>query len=184
MPPRYDLPKAAPGGLRLVQELVNTSDLEHGREWLPTVEALRGWLGERELPGATDAGEADLERTRLLRTSLRALLVANAGEGLDDEAVPSLNRLAERAAVVLRFSADGSARFEALGSGVSATHARIVLAVQEAMAAGTWSRLKACRQCSWAYYDYSKNRSATWCSMQICGNRRKTRAYRARRRTA
>jgi predicted RNA-binding Zn ribbon-like protein len=51
------------------------------------------------------------------------------------------------------------------------------------MADGTWHRLKACRQCAWAYYDYSKNRSATWCSMAICGNRTKTRAYRRRRST-
>jgi predicted RNA-binding Zn ribbon-like protein len=47
---------------------------------------------------------------------------------------------------------------------------------------GTWVRLKACRNCHWSFYDYSPNRSATWCSMQLCGNRTKTRAYRSRRR--
>jgi predicted RNA-binding Zn ribbon-like protein len=47
---------------------------------------------------------------------------------------------------------------------------------------GTWPRLKACRNCCWSFYDYSPNRSATWCSMQLCGNRKKTRAYRSRRR--
>jgi predicted RNA-binding Zn ribbon-like protein len=46
---------------------------------------------------------------------------------------------------------------------------------------GSWSRLKACRNCCWSFYDYSPNRSATWCSMQLCGNRKKTRAYRRRR---
>ena len=51
-----------------------------------------------------------------------------------------------------------------------------------AMLDGTWSRLKACRNCRWCFYDYSPNRSATWCSMQLCGNRKKTRAYRARQR--
>jgi predicted RNA-binding Zn ribbon-like protein len=52
-----------------------------------------------------------------------------------------------------------------------------------AIADGSWRRLKACRNhgCRWAFYDYSKNRSASWCSMQLCGNRTKTRAYRARR---
>ena len=34
--------------------------------------------------------------------------------------------------------------------------------------------------CRWAFYDYSRNRSASWCSMQLCGNRTKTRAYRRR----
>jgi predicted RNA-binding Zn ribbon-like protein len=48
---------------------------------------------------------------------------------------------------------------------------------------GTWERLKACRNCYWSFYDYSPNRSATWCSMQICGNRQKTRAYRRRHKT-
>jgi predicted RNA-binding Zn ribbon-like protein len=49
---------------------------------------------------------------------------------------------------------------------------------------GSWSRLKACRQCGWAFYDYSRNRSGSWCSMQLCGNRTKTRAYRRRQHTA
>jgi len=40
----------------------------------------------------------------------------------------------------------------------------------------------ACRNCHWSFYDYSPNRSATWCSMQLCGNRKKTRDYRRRRR--
>jgi predicted RNA-binding Zn ribbon-like protein len=43
--------------------------------------------------------------------------------------------------------------------------------------------MKACAddECEWAFYDSSKNRSRTWCSMEVCGNRAKTRAYRARR---
>jgi predicted RNA-binding Zn ribbon-like protein len=50
------------------------------------------------------------------------------------------------------------------------------------MTDGTWKRLKACRNhgCRWAFYDYSKNRSGSWCSMQLCGNRTKTRSYRRR----
>ena len=53
----------------------------------------------------------------------------------------------------------------------------------ESMVAGTWSRLKVCPadDCQWAFYDHSKNRSGTWCSMQVCGNRAKVRAYRERR---
>jgi len=51
----------------------------------------------------------------------------------------------------------------------------------KAMLDGTWPRLKVCRKCEWAFYDYSKNRSGSWCSMQLCGNRLKTRAYRSRR---
>jgi predicted RNA-binding Zn ribbon-like protein len=52
-----------------------------------------------------------------------------------------------------------------------------------AMMDGTWTRLKACRNtaCRYVFYDYSKNRSGTWCTMAICGNRLKTRKYRQRR---
>jgi predicted RNA-binding Zn ribbon-like protein len=52
------------------------------------------------------------------------------------------------------------------------------------MADDTWNRLKACRldNCQWAFYDTSKNRSRTWCSMKVCGNRAKARAYRERQR--
>jgi len=55
--------------------------------------------------------------------------------------------------------------------------------VYTAMADGTWSRLKACRRdvCRWLFYDRSRNRSAVWCRMAVCGNRTKTKAYRARK---
>jgi predicted RNA-binding Zn ribbon-like protein len=180
VPPRYDVPKAAPQPLRLIQELVNTADFEHSQEWLPDAEALRRWLGDRGLPGADTADDADVAATRRLREALRALLVANGGGELDPSAVPSLNELARAAGVALRFRADGETALEAAATGVRAAHGRILALVHSATTDGTFRRLKACRQCSWAFYDYSKNRSATWCSMKICGNRRKTRAYRAR----
>ena len=56
--------------------------------------------------------------------------------------------------------------------------------VLDALLDGSWARLKACRNCRWSFYDYSPNRSATWCSMQLCGNRTKTREYRRRHRRA
>src|SRR2546421_12471501 len=60
--PRYDIPKAAPKPLRLVQELVNTTDIEHRREWLPTASALAEWLGEHPLPGAGSVPAPHLPR--------------------------------------------------------------------------------------------------------------------------
>jgi predicted RNA-binding Zn ribbon-like protein len=62
--------------------------------------------------------------------------------------------------------------------------ARLAAAIMDAVAAGTWPRLKVCQEgtCRWAFLDTSKNRSRSWCSMRTCGNRTKTRAYRARNR--
>ncbi|WP_442876120.1 CGNR zinc finger domain-containing protein [Amycolatopsis sp. NBC_01480] len=47
---------------------------------------------------------------------------------------------------------------------------------------GDWVRLKICPadDCLWAFYDESRNRSRTWCSMRVCGNREKARSWRAR----
>jgi len=161
--PRYDVPKAAPEPLRQVQLLINSCDLHSGDEWLP------GWLTERGL------GEAELERARELREALRALVLANNGFPLDDGALAAVNRAAAR--VSLRVEAPGRVRLGADGDALD----QVVAVALGAMLDGSWGRLKACRNCNWSVHDYSPNRSATWCSMQICGNRTKTRAYRRRR---
>jgi predicted RNA-binding Zn ribbon-like protein len=66
--------------------------------------------------------------------------------------------------------------------GVDALFARILSAVATAQETGEWQRLKVCtsNECLWAFYDRSRNRSRHWCSMDVCGNRAKTRSYRAR----
>ena len=67
-------------------------------------------------------------------------------------------------------------------AGADAVVAELLAITHESMAAGTWPRLKACRahDCEWAFYDRSRNRSGTWCSMAVCGNRAKARNYRRR----
>jgi predicted RNA-binding Zn ribbon-like protein len=146
--PRYDLPNAAPPPLREVQLLLNSQDLEHEVDWLPD------WLAERGLAGAE-------RRARTLRAALRALVRANNGVPLEEDAVG-----------VVTVMTDGDALD------------RIVAIALGAMVDGSWGRLKACRNCRWSFYDRSPNRSGTWCSMQLCGNRKKTRAYRKRQSAA
>jgi predicted RNA-binding Zn ribbon-like protein len=160
--PRYDLPKAAPPPLREVQLLINSVDLEHERDWLPD------WLAERRLEGHDKRGRA-------LREALRGLVLANNGIPVDPTAVAVVNEAARR--VALRVDEHGTLTVAADGDALD----QVVAIALGAMLDGTWERLKACRNCRWSFYDYSPNRSATWCSMQLCGNRRKTRAYRARR---
>jgi predicted RNA-binding Zn ribbon-like protein len=169
--PRYDIPQAAPEPLRLVQLFVNTVDREHGREWIGTVRELRGWLQERGLR-SSGVDSAQLARAHELREALRELLLANNGERWNRRALAVVARsdvavtLADAGAVTL---------------GGSSPLDDIVAVAYGAMIDGSWSRLKACRNCRWAFYDRSKNRSAGWCSMLLCGNRAKTRAYRRRR---
>lgn len=163
MSPRYDVPKAAPEPLRRVQLFVNSQDVEHGVDWLPD------WLAENGLV------EGGLERARELREALRLLVLANNGRPLDVGAVALVNEAGAR--LSLRLEPAGTLSVSAGGDALD----EVVAVAFRAMLDGTWGRLKACRNCHWSFYDYSPNRSATWCSMQLCGNRTKTRAYRRRK---
>jgi len=68
----------------------------------------------------------------------------------------------------------------ARATGVDGAMGAILAAVYEAVRDGSWRRLKTCRTCGWAFWDESRSRTATWCSMQLCGNRAKVRRYRDR----
>jgi predicted RNA-binding Zn ribbon-like protein len=168
--PRYDLPKAAPEPLRLVQRFVNTIDLSHDREWLTAFLADEG----REVPS-----DAELDRARRLRESIRELLYENNGQGRPTDRWEALNGAASRAGLTVDFE---TRTLVPTAPGLDGILGRIAVACLSAMSDGSWERLKCCRNiaCRWSFYDYSRNRSASWCSMQICGNRTKTRAYRRR----
>ncbi|MEU3086325.1 CGNR zinc finger domain-containing protein [Streptomyces massasporeus] len=160
----------APGGLTLVEALVNTLDMESGVDALDTPEG-------REHLGIT-AEETD--RARTLRESLRATLLAHGGHPPHRDVIPLGVLLAEAPLLVTVDAADGSAAL-APADGRS-LHARVAAAVAEALVAGTWTRLKACAaaDCHWAYYDRSPAGRGRWCSMQVCGARAKMRRYRAK----
>lgn len=183
----------APGRLALVERFVNTVDLEHRREMLSAPERLRDVLG---LERAIRISAADLRHALEVRAALRALALANNGGEPDGEAAHVLERAAERGRLVVRFDGirldgvrldgvrlDGVARLEPATRDVDGALAELVGVVYTAMADGTWTRLKACRRdvCHWLFYDRSRNRSAVWCQMAVCGNRVKTKAYRERR---
>lgn len=80
--------------------------------------------------------------------------------------------------------ADGQAHLEAQTPGADGALGRLLLIAYEAMEHGEWRRLKACRNdtCRWGFYDHSRDRSKTWCSMEVCESQVKSRAYRARER--
>lgn len=180
---RYDLPNAAPDPLRLVQRFVNTVDKDHGREWLATPRDLAGWFEEAGL-GRVRVTRHDVERAHDLRSALQAFLGGNNGAKLDEDAIGTINGAASAAPVTAGLDERGQLHFDVKGRGLDAALGRIVAVAFSALTDGTWSRLKTCRNCNWAFYDYSRNRSGKWCSMQICGNRLKSRTYRERRSTS
>ena len=192
MQPGIDWPEPgerepAPGeALHLLQDFINTNDIEGGVDALATPKLLRDWLAGRKLaPRSAAVSEAQRRRAIQVREGLRALGRANNGEPLDQKQVAALNRVAARIPLVVDVRADDWGLQPATG-GVDGFLGRILATLARAMADGTWSRVKACRNdtCRWLFFDHSRNRSGTWCTMAVCGSRMKSRAYRSRRRAA
>ncbi|MGH2812186.1 MAG: CGNR zinc finger domain-containing protein [Actinomycetota bacterium] len=174
--------KPAPGTLRVVQAFVNTVDLEAGIDELATPEALAAWLERARLPQPESPSQADLAPAIEFREALRRLLLAKHEGGADTEAQEVLNRAAAHSGLSLRFDERGEASLTPSGTGLDAALGVLLTYVLEAMNGGTWDRLKVCRrrECLWAFYDHSRNRSGNWCTMAVCGNRTKVKSYRQR----
>ncbi|MFF5336665.1 CGNR zinc finger domain-containing protein [Streptomyces sp. NPDC013181] len=163
---------SAPGGLALVEALVNTLDVETGADRLDTAEGRAAFaLAESDVPAA-----------RALREALRAACLAHAGHCPDDGPLGELDRLLAGAPLRVTVDAAGAAGLRPVEEEPGLT-ARIAAAIAAASADGTWARLKACEaaDCRWAYYDRSPAGRRRWCSMSVCGARAKMRTYRARR---
>jgi predicted RNA-binding Zn ribbon-like protein len=167
----------APGRLELLQRFVNTYNHDFPPDWdrIGTPEKATAWLREKGLVAAGDRVSArEVERLRELREALRALAMANHG----GEPATGVIRGAPLAVVV---DSAGRTALEPVRGGVDGAVATLLGILHEAQVTGHWTRMKGCRQCRYAFYDRSKNRSATWCAMQLCGNRSKNRAYYRRR---
>jgi predicted RNA-binding Zn ribbon-like protein len=171
--------------IELVSSFVNTLEKNPTRpdeESFDSPEALRSWMTEQGIPAGDDLGPEDVERAIEFREAMRLLLLANNGSELDAGVLRRLRTAADAGLIRVEIEDDGQAYPRPAQAGVSALIARLLAAVADIQCAGTWERLKACGadDCQWAFYDVSRNRSRTWCSMESCGNRAKTRAYRAR----
>ncbi len=177
--PRPDVPVP----IAVLRDFVNTEDRETGVDSLATREGLADHLASAELlPEGTVVTARHLQQAVTLRAALRRALERN-HDGSAGE-VPDLAEALAGLRVRLTWSPEG-ATLEPDADGVPGALAAIGVAVHDAVARDLFWRLKICSsdECEWAYYDHSKNRSRHWCEYG-CGNRVKTRAYRARRRAA
>jgi predicted RNA-binding Zn ribbon-like protein len=121
--------------------------------------------------------DAEVARLRELREAMRALALAN-HEGRSAAAAADVIRRVSGAAVLsVAMDEDGRTALEPAGRGVDGAVATLLGILHEAQLTGQWSRMKGCRQCGYVFFDRSRNRSAAWCAMSICGNRAKNRAY-------
>ena len=192
---RYGI-RVAPGGLALVQELLNTRAIEPygedllaagtGPRWVAQISG--AWAGEQGLSAPESApSEADLARLADLRAALASLLTARPGAGAgtgartDPAAAPVI--APRRAAAELVAGRDGRVRIVPSGSPGEWLESAVWAQVLLAQAGGTWPRLKLCRReaCGSAFYDLSRNNSGVWHDVRSCGNVVNLRASRLRK---
>ncbi|MGW2230793.1 CGNR zinc finger domain-containing protein [Streptomyces formicae] len=174
---RYRL-EPAPGGLGLVQDLLNTvsaglperpdllADLTRAQVWAD--DAVAAWASAMGRPAPTVVVDG-ADGLRVLR-DLRDALGGHAEETGADAG--------------LRLGPDGVVRLEPRGAGAHLVVSLVLAALYEAQQADTRRRLKTCRNplCRVAFYDRSRNNSGVWHDVKTCGNAANLRAYRARRR--
>lgn len=180
-----------PPDIALPHAFLNTLDQRHfvhdggmvaSRDLLATRADLTRWLATHELPGGrSTATAAELSRARELRAQLRACLtppLAGDADGRD---------VAQRTLtwpVDVALTAGAEPALAPTGTGVDAALGLVAAAAARAALLGSWARLKVCAadDCRWVFYDRSKPNRGRWCDPLLCGNRMKTRAYRARQR--
>ena len=183
----------APGGLRFVQELVNTGLRAPAPEpgdrladLLAGLDSATGWLDRALGLWATAAGQpvpelrfsaADLAPLREVREAIRDL-AARTGPA----AAPGWLD----AGLMVGVDADGRVGYRPAETGWRGVAGLAAAEILLAQHGGQWTRFKACpfTACGVAFYDTSRNASRVWHDVRTCGNQTNLRAFRARQREA
>jgi predicted RNA-binding Zn ribbon-like protein len=170
----------------LLIDFVNTADLEEETDAIGDPALLRTWIAEQAGEYLPEVDPKDARRVLELRESLRALLRTNNGGEAGERELQPLREAAERSRYRLSFDGKGQLSLAPARADLGGFEARLLLAVEHLQCEDAWPRLKACTDdgCQWAFYDTTRNRSRTWCSMDVCGNREKTKRYRRRKTSA
>lgn len=180
---RYALAQA-PGGLGMVQDLLNTLSAGKPRkaDLLATLPDAQQWANEltEQWPEPTPPIVLDEDGLRELRDYRQALVDAATAE------TPEQDRTAVllSASAALELHSDGVVRLKPRGSGASYLISLLLAAEWRAQAEDTRRRLKVCRnpRCRVAFYDRSRNNSGVWHDVRTCGNAANLRAHRERQR--
>ena len=180
--------KVAPEPLLAIQALANSQASEDDPEQLVDATRSREWLtGFGLLTPGGEVSEEGRKQLVELRRCVRTLIDANMTGDQDEAASAELARIAARHPVPVHVGADGTIDVDLEpAASVDTLIAQMIGIVLRAQIDGSWERLKICAadSCRWAFFDVSKNRGGHWCSMEVCGNREKNRAYRERKASA
>ncbi|MEU1819722.1 CGNR zinc finger domain-containing protein [Streptomyces roseifaciens] len=176
-------PASAPGALEAVQDFCNSLHVERGTDALADPATAPGWLRDIGLPAEDGIRDEELAELVRLRTALRDLVHTGSDTGARLRAVECVAEVAAGLRYALRADGAGRLGFEPVGTPVERITGMLLSRVHDAQRDGTWERLKICRSdaCAWVFYDHSRNHSAVWCAMGVCGNRQKVSRYRGKR---
>ena len=166
----------------MVRLLLNTCDFDVARQepvdLLPRLIRDRARF-RRTFGVAAPRAISEKEQLTALRDELHAVVAA----GADEDVVLNrwLSKVPLRAAVV-----EGRVVHEPKSPNLAGL---VLAAVVDAIAEGQWSRLRACDDCRYVFFDHTRNRSRRWCKMgsegpqgRSCGSIAKVRRFRARQR--
>jgi predicted RNA-binding Zn ribbon-like protein len=170
----------------LLVDFVNTRDVEEGTDAIAEPARLADWIAERTGEQLPELKVSEVQRLQRLRESIRELMHANNGAPAGESDLEALREAAERSRFRLAFDPEGGLELTPARADLSGFESSLLLALEHLQCHEVWPRLKACTDdgCQWAFYDTTRNRSRTWCSMDVCGNREKTKRYRQRKASA
>jgi predicted RNA-binding Zn ribbon-like protein len=174
-----------PAWLEPVLAFANTIDIETGADSLASgPAALSGWLTANGLLSRGDpVSRADYRLAIDLRTGLRSLARLNNGGPADESATMAMRQALTRLPLVA--SVDQPGLHPHRLTPARAALATLVAGYARATTTGDWSRIRRCPadECAWVFWDSSAKGARRWCTMRVCGNRAKVRAFAQRRAT-
>lgn len=168
-------------GGRLWIDFANTNPAGMG-DLIATPEGLARW--GRAAGIAAPPGPDALEAAHRLRAALRQIFTALAGDGrAPPAALAEVNGLLAAAPVRRQIAAQaGRLRVSEIG-GAATLPGAVATDLASFLRDYEPGRLRHCANpdCTMVFYDSARNATRRWCSMAMCGNRRKVADHRARR---
>jgi predicted RNA-binding Zn ribbon-like protein len=186
-----------PDELANLYDFANSIDVRHfthhgvqheQSEELTSPRELGAWMAKRGLlwTGAKIT-PAMLETVLRLRTDIRTYLACDPAERRGNRRMTALlNTALEPFPLVAQFQDDRGWSLRAGRDDALAGLSTVVAELYNGSQNGTLDRLKMCaaEECQRVFFDRSKPATRRWCMSTLCGNRIKTRTYRARHRDA
>ena len=150
---------------------------------------LGAWLAERKLlkQGASRITPAMFDAALRLRADLRAYLGCDPVERRNSKRIAGhLNDALQMFPLVAEARSGAGLALRASRDDALAGLSVVVVELYNGSINGTLDRMKMCaaEECRRVFYDRSKPATRRWCMSTLCGNRMKTRTYRARHRSA